>query len=72
MREWNGNFIKKQNQQKSDTDNKTSSNVYGINFLQVWPSLDIVYGPFRKIQTDIRIEALTKYKLRENLFIRWL
>ena len=41
---------------KSALDKKASSIVYGLHFLQVWPSLNIAYEPLMQIQTDVCIE----------------
>ena len=52
---------------KSAPDKKASSIVYGLHFLQVRPSLNIVYEPLRQIQTEGCIEWISKYILGEYL-----
>ena len=52
---------------KSAPDKKASSIVYGLHFLQVWPSLNIAYEPLRQIQRDVCIEWMSKYDLEEYL-----
>ena len=52
---------------KSAPDKKASSIVYGLHFLQVWPSLNIAYETLRQIQTDVCMEWIFKHDLGEHL-----
>ena len=52
---------------KSAPDKKASSIVYGLHFLQVWPSLNIAYELLRQVQTDVCIKRISKYNWKEHL-----
>ena len=55
------------NFKNSHPDKKASGIIYGFNFLQVWPSLNIACEPSRQIHTDVCIQWISKCNLGEHL-----